>query len=365
MQYMEGSESSGWIPFEVYQGKHLYFSAIVNGHHVTALLDSGASLVVVNESAAAGLGVLPEDTSTGIGVGGIGTSRVSHDVRITVGRLNVYAQQVVIVDESETDKRIGHSQDIALGGEIFQKAIVDIDFRHNRLEILNPDGFKLPAHAQVLPLYAAGDVRAVSATVEGRAAHMLFDLGNGGAVYLHPRFWDRPAFLAGRQLSSAFSGGWTGASSQKITMLRSLKIGSATFENLPAILRDSATGGLNDIDGNIGLPVWSRFHLIVDFPHNRLILVSSVDVVTPFSANHTGLSLRQNARGVEVVYVAPGSPGGAAHLKAGDVITSVRSAASGENIALSSNWTNAPLNTSFRILLADGKVIQLTTARYF
>jgi hypothetical protein len=365
MQYIGGSESSGWIPFEIYQGKHLYFPAIVNGHQVTALLDSGASLVVLNAPSAAVLGIRPEGSSDAIGVGGTGTSRVAHDVRITVGRLNIHAQQAVIVDETEVDKRIGHSQDIALGGEIFQKAVVDIDFEHKRLEILNPDGFKAPPHAQVLSLYAAGDVRAVDATVENRSARMLFDLGNGGAVYLHPRFWDRPDFLAGRRLSSGFSGGWTGASSQKIAMLRSLRIGSAAFENVPVILRNSATGGPDDIDGNIGLPVWSRFHLIVDFSHNRLILAPPVDLVTPFSVNHTGLALKQSGRGVEVVHVASGSPGEAAHLTAGDVITSVRDTASGENVPLSSNWTNAQVNINFLILLADGRVMQLTTAQYY
>lgn len=365
LHYTRGSDSSGWLPFEIYHGKHVYLRAVMNGRDVTALLDSGASVVVVNAPSAARLGVRAAGSTTGIGVGGTGASGVAHHVEISLGRLKFDPRQAVVVDETEIDKRSGHSQDIALGGEIFQDAIVDIDFAHRRLAFRKPEGFKVPAGAQVLTLHKAGDVRAVDAEIEGRTARMLFDLGNGGAAYLHPRFWDRPDFLAGRRQSTVLAGGWTGASAQKLVMLKRLSVGAVTFQNLPVILRGSGDGGSSEVDGNIGLPVWSRFHLIVDFPHDRLILAPPVDVTTPFSVNHTGLSLRTSAKGLEIIHVAAMSPAEAAHLAVGDVITSVQDVAAGKAVPLSSEWTSAPAQTRYRISLSDGRIVNLTTARYF
>ena len=113
-----------------------------------------------------------------------------------------------------------------------------------------------------------------------------------------------------------------------LTLIGDLTLAGFSFKDLPATLDHSAAQEARDapLDGNIGIRVLGRFHLIVDYPHGRVLFAPPVDRTTPFAINRAGLSLQPTQMGAKVLYVAPGSPAAAVGFSVGDVISDVRHA---------------------------------------
>ena len=365
LTFAPGKTSSGWLPFEFVAGTRIFVRATINGRPVLAMLDSGASSTVIDQRFASSLGLSPKGDLTGQGAGGSTQYSVVEGVSLKLGDLSWNGGTAVAIDLSAVEKQVGHPLPMVLGGELFRDAVVEIDFRKRRIAFHDPASYRAAPNARAVALTPAGENQAITLLVEGRPATLLFDLGNAGAVDLFPRFWEQPGFADHRRTSTTFAGGVGGMSVQKVTMLRTIALGGATFNDLPARLEDrqsslDARAGL--LDGNIGMGVLSRFHLVVDFPQHRVLFAPPIDGKTPFRVNHGGLTLQPGPQGAKVLYVAPGSPADIAGLKAGDIIVAVDgSNAAGRNGA----WQDGPAGRTVRLRLADGQERIVTLASYF
>lgn len=366
MRYESGSAASGWLPFEYYDGRRIFVSATVNGKQTQVMLDSGASSTVLDNRFATALGLKPHGNFKGEGSGGSADYSIVHGLTITLGKLTITPHEAVALDISSVEKQLGHPLPVILGGDAFSKAVVDIDFTTHRIAFRDPASFESPAKATALPIAAHNENRAISVMVEQQPAMLLFDLGNGGALSLFPRFWDRPAFKEGRKLASTISGGWGGMGIEKVTMVSSVTLGGSTFHEVPATLDGtrSADARSGQLDGNLGMGLLSRFHLFVDFAHNRVLFEDS-DTSHPFPANHIGLELRPGKAGYTILAVVPASPAALAGFQAGQVVVAVEDGRSRLPIALSDRWTASPVGSVLRIYLADGQMKEVIAARYF
>jgi hypothetical protein len=364
LTFARGKTSSGWLPFEFVAGTRIFVPATIGGRPVLAMLDSGASSTVLDRRFASSLNLSPKGDLKGEGAGGSIPYGTIRGVTVKLGDLS-WNGDAVGIDLSAVEKQVGHPLPIVLGGELFRDAVVEIDFKKRRIAFYKASSYRAAANAATVPLTPAGENQAIAGRVEGRAAKLLFDLGNAGAVDLFPRFWERPDFVGHRRISSTFSGGVGGMSVQKVTMIRTIALGGAKFKDVPSRLEDrqsSLSARSGDLDGNIGIGVLSRFHLVVDFPHHRVLFMPPVDVDTPFRVNHGGLTLQPGSTGAKVLYVAPKSPAAVAGIHVGDVILAVdgRSAAGSDGA-----WQNGPIGRIVRLRLADGREKSVTLARYF
>ena len=154
---------------------------------------------------------------------------------------------------------------------------------------------------------------------------------------------------------------------QKVAIIRTIDLGGAKFANVPTRLeneqfsRDARSGLL---DGNVGMGVLDRFHLIVDFPHRRVLFAPPIDISTPFRLNHGGLTTQPGPTGAKVLYVAPGSPAAIAGVTVGDVIVAIdgRAEASGQT---DDAWQDGPVGQTIQLRLGDDEVKTLTLAKYY
>ena len=269
--FERGDDFSGWLPFEFFGGTRIFVTVKVNGHPVKAMLDSGASATVIDGRFAETLGLRPHGDAAGDGAGGGGRYGEVEGVKLGLRDMTITAHPAVVIDLADVERQLGHPLPIILGGEVFRQSVVDIDFPRRRIAFRDPARFKAPAEAQPVVLTPAGEGEAITAIVEERPAKLLFDLGNGSALSLTPRFWDRPDFLRGRRVSSTLSGGWGGMSVRGLTLIGDLTLAGSSFNGLPATLDHGAAqgAGQTSLDGNVGIAVLNRFHLIVDFPHER------------------------------------------------------------------------------------------------
>jgi hypothetical protein len=367
LTFAAGKASSGWIPFEYVAGTRIFVPATINGLPVLAMIDSGASSTVLDRRFASRLGLKPKGNLTGEGAGGSTSYGILQGVTLKLGDLSWNGGSAVTIDLSAVEKQVGHPLPIILGGELFRDAVVEIDFKARRIAFRDPVSYRSPLNARAVPLTPAGEIQAIFARVEGRDARLQFDLGNAGAIDLFPRFWARPGFARHRRTSTTLAGGVGGMSVQKVTMIRAVDLGGTTFRQLPARLEDrqpplDARSGL--LDGNIGMGVLNRFHLIVDFPHHRVLFAPPVDAAAPFRVNRAGLTLQPGLRGSKVLHVAPDSPAAIAGVTVGSVIVAIDGISAASD-GTSGAWQYGPVGRTVRLLLADGRLKAVTLARYF
>ena len=359
--------SSGWLPFEYFGENRIFLPVMLNGHEVSAMLDSGASSTVIDRAFAESLGLQAKGQMTAEGAGGTSTMAVVEGTTLEIGGMKMPPQPLVALDLKSLEHRLGHPLVFILGNEVFQNSIVDIDFADHRIAFRDPGQFTAPADAQVVAAESDHGTHTIGVQIEGTPATLEFDLGNGNPLVLYPRFWERAGFLGSRKSSTKLSGGFGGTSIQKVVMVHSLGLASTKFGSIPAQLagRESAAAKAGELDGNLGIPILSRFHLIVDFPHDRVLFAPPVDAAQPFRMNRSGFTLEPTDTGAKISYVAPGSPGEIAGLASGDTIIAVDGISVTQDKAKAYTWQYGVPGQEHLLTTSSGKIVSLRLEQLF
>jgi len=256
-----------------------------------------------------------------------------------------------------------------LGDNAFAGLVVELDFEHQRLAIRKPSAD--PECGGVsLPLLSAQGEHLVPASVEGAPdAEFELGLGNSGYTLLYASYYRSHNLLQGRTLSARLAGGSGGFFREPVGTLHKVNFAGVTIANLPvAFIPATQTGTPSDqIAGDLGLPLLSRFRLLIDYAHSRVCAVPYPrQRSAPFPTDRLGLSLRSDGSWLLVRFVAPHSPAEQAGFRSGEKIASI-------NGRPASAWQPAQLvdlgygakGERLTFTLADGSARQVALATYF
>lgn len=367
LSYADGAHSSGWIPFTLFDEVRMFFPATINGRQVEVMLDSGAEVTVLDKRFVTELGLVSAGDLTAQGAGGSGQYGIVQGVQIQLGALGISNSRTVGVDLAQIEKGVGHRLPIVLGGAVLDHTVIEIDYQNRRVAFHDPAHFDRPDGMQVHRLHDAGGNRAIDVLIEGRTARMVFDIGNAWPALLYPRFWQVDGFLKGRKVSTTMTGGFGGMHPAQISRVRELRIGDTAFKEVPVPLTaqrvmHAASAGL---DGNLGMPVVSRFHVIIDFPQQQVLLGKPFNVDVAFRSNLVGLSMEVDHGKGRVTFLAAGSPAHTAGLKVGDIVTTIGEVGRDQGLPLAGAFAQARQGQRFAVRLEDGRQLQLEAAPYY
>ncbi|HEY3888068.1 MAG TPA: aspartyl protease family protein [Caulobacteraceae bacterium] len=269
--------STGWTAFEPRPDGRVVLPISIDGHATTALLDSGASQSVIDQAYAAQIGLAPRGAYPNNGVSGRQTSGHVDAARIEVGGLALNGLTLASLDLAE---EAGSARPVILGEELFDSAVVDIDFARHRIAFRDPARFARPRGAIEVPLTRDGAVRLVPVSIEGgRAALFEFDLGAGGTLVLAPAYARETNLPGSRPTSQGVIVGVGGLESETRAVLRQVTFAGIGFGGVDAHFPQTwPSGTFSDrVKGVLGATILSRFHLIVDYPHDRLYALPNPD----------------------------------------------------------------------------------------
>jgi hypothetical protein len=364
-----GATSTGWIDFEFFNNNRIFLPARVNGHKTLLLLDSGATVSAVDKTYAAALGLIAKGNFKAPGAGGIDTTGFTGGVEIEIGPMALHDVKVATFDLMPVAKRIGHPIPFVLGNEVFNAFAVDIDFAHRRLALRDPDTLVKPADAVEVPLVRIKD-RSVPVSIEGAPPVLFeFDLGDGSPLDIYPTYYTRHGLLKGRKISAVEAGGVGGFHSEAVAVVRSVAFAGVELDDVPANFSPDTPSANNSnlLLGSLGLPLAARFHLVIDYSHDRLFATPDAAAIgTPFAKDRLGMNLVREAGAVTVSFVSPGGPAERAGLKAGDQVRAIDG-------KLISHWSEAAIaelrfqaaGTTVTLTLADGAVRTVTRRDFF
>jgi hypothetical protein len=352
--FKAGTSSSGWIDFVHYKNLGIYVPVTINGHSSMALLWGGPSSIDAAFAASIGLQANANDASV-------------RGVDIQIGDLTLHDASAKPDDlKAQTYAAIiGQPLPFRLGEEMFDQLAVDIDFAHHRIAFLDPKTVTKPAGATEVPLTELDGERVVPVSVDGAApAEFEFELGNViGPLLVTPAYAQAHKLLEGHPTSTRLSGSFT----ETVVSLDHLGFAGIDFPGAPiAIVPESQLPPVA-ITGGAGLPLFDKFRLIVDYPHDRLYAIPDpVASKTPIPKDRIGLVLRTKGSNFVVAFVSAHSPAETAGFKKGDEIVLIDGkplqAWPGRDIA---SFRMADVGTVHVFTMTDGSVRQINATDFF
>lgn len=363
-----GAVSTGWRPFTFWQDKRIFAPLKINGRPIDALLDSGVSLLVLDKTFAAELGLRRDAAFNAHGLGGQGAGDFSNGpADIDLGGLVLRTNRIAIMDMSPWSDLLGRRLDVMLGRELFEQVMVDLDFDGRQMALHDSRGFGAPPGLKSLPTRQAHGVRSLSVRIDGAAPiQAAFDLGAGDALSLSSRYAARHRTLSQLPSAATIGYGVEGFRQSRIVTIPSVDLGDFRILETPASITES---WVNDERGgppaNLGIDVLSRFRLVTDFPRDRLWLQPRLGL-GPIPKDRTGLRTARRGDQLEILLVAPEGPAAGTGLKAGDRIIAIDDNAVAD-MPLSDpiRWNTAPAGTPLRLTLADGTRRDLVLTDYY
>jgi hypothetical protein len=304
-------------------------------------------------------------------VGGSSTMQLAPNLQVKFGGLTLSPITAGLIDLSEVVAEMGRPLPLILGKEVLNELVVDIDFQRRKIAFRDPNGFSGPPGAVRLALGRHGDNRTVPVSVEGAAPVPFdFDLGNGSPLIVYGAYRDSAHLLDGKPQSLTLTSGVGGAKPDKVATVGSITLGGVQLASVPAAFPDAGNDAVSSdrAGGNIGLPVFRRFRLVMDYPHNAIWLTPNASAMAePFPKRRSGLMVSQDRDRLKVIQIAPGSPASRAGWKEGAEIVAVDGQKIGPGYLGSplSHWSERAPGTEVTLSLADGSTQKLTLADYY
>ena len=249
-------------------GDRLFLPVTINGQSVPGLLDSGAEMSLIDDGAAARLGLPLAGAETAKGTGGTAEVRFADNVRVEAAGVALPPATVAVLDLGDLVARLfKRPVDAIVGRELFDSGRLFIDIEGGRLGAVprdvEPRGIRytLTTHKGIETLPVA---------VEGHPPVQAdFDLGNGSEVLVGRAYAERIGLTAPDRIVERKSGGGIGGAVERdIVVLKSLTVGGRTFRNVRAAIDPTD----NAADLNIGVRILRHFRITTDFPQHALWL---------------------------------------------------------------------------------------------
>lgn len=352
-----GASSSGWLSFASYTNFGIYVPVTIAGHAGMALVYGGPS--GIDKGLAAAIGLVPKTDDANAVV----------PMEVHVGDVTIRSTAAALTTaQAYAQSVLGAPVICELGEDVFDRLDVEIDFAHHRLAFRDPASVTIPVGATDVPLAERDGERVVPLSIDGAPpAYFELELGNViGPLLVTPAFAQAHGLFTGHVTSQRLSGRFI----ETIVSVDHLGFAGLDFPHTPIAIVPESQLPPASITGGVGLPLLSKFHLIVDYPHDRLYAMpDSTAIAAPIPKDRIGMVLSRTANtngAFSVAFVAPNSPAAAAGFVKGDAIASIDGKPfSAWPMAAILGFPMADPGTTHTFAMADGSVRRVTAADFF
>lgn len=320
------------IPFRVIDDI-MYLTIRVNDSvEIKAAFDSGLpfnGVLVIDSAVGRKLGLKYVSV---VQLGGAGDDVAVADVAtgatVTLPGVSFPDQQVLVVRNARPYEK--WLADGLIGGTMLNSCIVEIDHEKSVLRVYENGSFKADDAGEPLALTFSYGIPVVEATItddgKSKTVLLLADTGADLPFSFHSstdlKFQPPPNAIA-----CYISEGIKGEVLGKWARMGAIHIGPYTMKDC---LVAYPTEGFEDVEatlgqnGFFGLAAQCRFTVTFDYPHARMYLKPNSKFAAPFEFNMAGLVLTTLPGGLwEVSDVIQDSPGDAAGIQKGDLVTAL------------------------------------------
>ncbi|MCX2679809.1 aspartyl protease family protein [Galbibacter sp. EGI 63066] len=315
------SFSYGQDSFIIADGKHsekLRFEFInnliiipveINGVPFSFILDTGVSKPILFNLATDSLQIsnAREIIIKGLGEGEPVKAIHTKGSTMKIGGLSNKNQDLYILSNTDFNlsSRIGKDVDGIMSYELLKGFVVKINFPREVMKFYNPSRYKYKKcrKCETKTLALEQDKIYIKAMVtqhptsKPKKVKLLLDTGSSNAIWL---FKNKKYNIAAptKYFEDILGVGLNGKVSGKRSRIEQLVIGKYNLQDVKVAYPDSSSlqymPPIRDRNGPIGMEVLKRFHLILDYPNNRITYKKNYLYDKPFKYNMSGIDLRHN-----------------------------------------------------------------------
>lgn len=276
------------MPF-VERRNHIVVEAEIEGKgRLPCTLDTGArGTVLFGDSLVRALGLVPagEARVKGVGAGEATAASLYTGVHVALGGLQLSDLAIVAMPDSSVSIKPMKGS-LALGRGLWEQVVAEIDWDTHRVRLHDPAAWHYAGHGAVVPLsFDAGGTPFVVASVtlpggQPFDVRLVLDTGASHPLQLEPGTDPRIVAPRGERRKIGH-----GASGQVFGTVgtATFTLGGVTFRDLPVTYPDASLNlpASGRRQGNLGSGLLRRFHVILDYPHQQMILEPGPHVNDP------------------------------------------------------------------------------------
>jgi len=352
------------IPFQLHGSVIVTELSVDESTPLNFIFDTGAGGTIINESTAASLGIVGDETVSREGATGMAEIVQSTDHIVYVEDISFRDVTLGIAELGHIEKRLGMQIDGVIGWQILSHYAVRINYDTMLIEIYDNKKFEYDLGASSYPIEVQGTVIFTNVTVAFESGStftgkVIVDTGSGNTFSFNTPFTEENDLLAEmdtyyeREIQSLS----TESSHVYTTMLAGLSIGEFELSTLPVDIAIAESGALSWSGpmGILGNGVLKHFNVFIDLQQEIMSLEPNRLYYDQFEVNCSGLELVTDDAFQKVIidYVYAGSPTHRAGLKVGDEIVQINGA----------NVSNFQLPQSRSMLNQDGEEIEILIDR--
>ena len=337
-QTQDSSTKVSSIPFEGIENYILIKARVNDSEPLLFELDSGGgSGLILYFKAAEALRLKAQGKGKG-GGGGAATFETStvKGATLSLGGVELNNQTFVVFPPDRPPTLHGRFVDGVIGYSLFSRYVVEIDFQSQVVNLYEPKSFRYSGPGESIPIKVMSNVpfARMNVMVEGRkpiTGDFLVDTGAGRfTVILNTPLVESTHLLTGSQKIRKEPGsrGVGGSVELMVGRLPGVQVGQYIFTNPFVHFAQDRKGALasSDFSGLLGGELLSRFKVIFDYTHKRMILEPNRNYDAPFEYDETGVRLETGSDDVHtfrVRGVIENSPAFEAGMQEGEIITAI------------------------------------------
>jgi len=337
---MRMASDTARLPFTM-EANHIVMPVSVNGHApIGFIFDTGDESEGLNSARLSSLGVA---TYGGTAISGGGQRTQSAYARdVTFGFADNVAlmnQHAATFDSTGLERALGVPNGGILGYDFISRFVVEIDYQKKLMTLHNPQTWSYRGTGAIVPItFDDGipyfEARLSIPTKPDLPAHMVADFGAAGSMTFTAPFVKANNLLALIGTNKTVTR-YAGLEKEFFAQANSrgfvpeLRLGRIVEHNIPVNLSSNTSGayGTGQFAGTIGETIYSRYHVFLDYPHNRIIFEPTPEAARPFKEGKTfGLTLIAAGNDLHtfiVTAVGANSPAAKADFQTKDEITAV------------------------------------------
>lgn len=312
---LANGDSAEGIPLELATDLILIQVSVNGTEGMHFLLDTGASVSVINESMVDELGLEQKGRLVEvIGAAGRAEASFTKVESIAMPGLELVNQQLLAVDLDPFLPYVGRRVDGILGFDFISRFVVKIDYEKRTLSAYRPSTFERNDSGIVLPLDLLGNLPVIGGLVEDEhEGRFLLDTGASAALVLHREFIEEHQLLRGRRdRREVYSGGVGGVVRQISAHLDAFSVGPFRFTDLPTLFSLERPGSGRErrprLSGKIGATLLNHFTICLDYSRSEVVLEPNRFIDEPVRVDRSGMQLVLSDGEVVVAGVARSSP---------------------------------------------------------
>jgi hypothetical protein len=357
------------IPFQLYNNLIVVKITYNNFLTLNFILDTGVRSAILTDSKMAIL-MNPKYVRP-VKIGGLGGENeidalIATGLSFSMAGLTGKDQLMIILTEDvfSLSKFIGTDVHGILGYEIFNRFVVEIDYKNKLLKLHEPSKYKPSGRGEIYPITIEDTKPYLNAEVKIKEktfpVKLIVDTGAGHALALyvgtHPEI-----HLPDTIIRSMLGRGLNGSIEGYYGRIQNLRLGKFQLKNIVTSFPDSVEVGTNFMsngrNGNLGGEVLNRFKVTFNYRESYLILEKTRKKEKGYYFNMSGIDListGDDLRTFEVDHVRANSPADRVGIKQGDILEVI-------NGVDAKDFNLSDINTLFQS--RPGKKIRLSIRR--